>query len=154
NDLSSEEIDIVDEFAKKENRLLVTGGALPDERTHQKNSPPADSRQGTVEIAHEALIRHWKRFQDWLGEDRNFRLWAKRIEDKQREWEKAGRPRALLLRRIELREARGWFPGRERELLGDSRAYLKTSFSAQRWAIVGLVAVLFVFAVGVRLWWL
>jgi hypothetical protein len=152
-DLSSEEIEIVDEFTKKETRLLVTGGALAEERARNSHSQPADSRTGTVEFVHEALIRHWVRFQDWLSEDRKFRLWTKRMEGKQREWEKAGRPRALLLRRIELREARGWFPTRERELLGNSRVFLKASFSAQRWRIAGLVAVLLGFALGSSVWW-
>src|SRR4051794_148034 len=104
---------------------------MPSERA----VPPAPERQGTVEIAHEALIRRWSRLQQWLDEDRKFRLWAKRIEDKQRDWEAADRPKALLLRRIEIREARTWFPARAAELLPGTRAFLEKSLAARRWRI-------------------
>ena len=49
-----------------------------------------------VEVAHEALIRHWERLRLWLNEDRdNLRLRESVSEDARR-WENAGRDESLL----------------------------------------------------------
>ena len=49
-----------------EARLLVTG-------RHES------SHEQTVEIAHEALLRHWTRLADWVDKDREFLLWRQRV---------------------------------------------------------------------------
>lgn len=49
-----------------------------------------------VEVAHEALIRHWERLRAWLNDDRdNLRL-REGVSDDARRWEKAGRDESLL----------------------------------------------------------
>ena len=50
-----------------------------------------------VEVAHEALIRHWSRLQIWLNEDRdNLRL-RERVGDAARQWDDSGRKDNSLL---------------------------------------------------------
>jgi len=49
-----------------------------------------------IEVAHEALIRHWERLRIWLNEDRdNLRL-REGINDDARRWENASRDESLL----------------------------------------------------------
>jgi WD40 repeat protein/energy-coupling factor transporter ATP-binding protein EcfA2 len=49
-----------------------------------------------VEVAHEALIRHWDRLKGWLNEDRdNLRL-REGVSDDSRRWENGGRDENLL----------------------------------------------------------
>jgi formylglycine-generating enzyme required for sulfatase activity len=49
-----------------------------------------------VEVAHEALIRHWSRLTHWLNDDRdNLRL-REGVSEDAREWEKSNRDESLL----------------------------------------------------------
>jgi len=49
-----------------------------------------------VEVAHEALIRHWSRLTEWLNEDRdNLRL-RESVSESAREWENSKRDDSLL----------------------------------------------------------
>jgi len=49
-----------------------------------------------VEVAHEALIRHWSRLTEWLNEDRdNLRL-REGVSESAREWENSKRDDSLL----------------------------------------------------------
>ncbi len=49
-----------------------------------------------VEVAHEALIRHWNRLTGWLNDDRdNLRL-REGVSEDAREWEKSNRDETLL----------------------------------------------------------
>jgi len=49
-----------------------------------------------VEVAHEALIRHWERLRTWLNDDRdNLRL-SEGVSDDARRWENAERDESLL----------------------------------------------------------
>ena len=64
----------------------------------------------TVEVAHEALIRHWERFKDWLKEDREFLLWRERLRGARGEWLREQDAEALL-RGALLTEAERWLMG-------------------------------------------
>jgi WD40 repeat protein len=68
-----------------------------------------------VEVAHEALIRHWPRLRTWLNEDRvGLRLWEG-IREAAQEWQAHGRAAELLVHRGgRLAEAAGL--ARERRL--------------------------------------
>ena len=48
---------------------------------------------GAVEVAHEALIRHWPTLRAWLDEDREGRLVHRRLTDAAQEWDATGRDR-------------------------------------------------------------
>ena len=49
-----------------------------------------------IEVAHEALIRHWERLRNWLNEDRNNLRLRDEISDDARRWASAGRDQSLL----------------------------------------------------------
>ncbi len=68
-----------------------------------------DVRKGeAVEIAHEALIRRWPRFGQWLAEDREILVWRQRTRVLISGWQESGRDDGLLLRGPLLDEAKLW----------------------------------------------
>ncbi len=52
----------------------------------------------SVEIAHEALIRHWPRLRTWLAEDRDGHRIHRRLTEAAAEWDSHGRDAGLLYR--------------------------------------------------------
>jgi V8-like Glu-specific endopeptidase/energy-coupling factor transporter ATP-binding protein EcfA2 len=79
--------DLIQELATK--RLVVTGGN--------------ESAQ-TVEIIHEVLIKHWGKMQEWLKEDRAFRVWQDNLRLAIKDWQKT-QDKDSLLRGAKLIEA-------------------------------------------------
>ncbi|MFT7836674.1 serine protease [Saccharothrix sp. BKS2] len=72
-----------------------------------------------VELAHEALVRHWDRLRGWVEEARAFRLWQDELDRQAARWEE-DRERRLLLRGRDLRRARehrGELTGRQRRFV-------------------------------------
>jgi WD40 repeat protein len=91
-------------------RLLVTSELLA--RTHTK-LPNGDrtSRPQTVtviDVAHEALIRHWPRLQSWLNENRASIRTERKVEANAGEWEGHGKPNHDLLTGSRLVEAENY----------------------------------------------
>lgn len=64
-------------------RLVVTSSLLP-RGVDQALGPAATV--ATVEVAHEALIRHWPTLRAWLDKDRDFQTWLRRLRAEAREW--------------------------------------------------------------------
>ncbi|MEQ8974915.1 MAG: caspase family protein [Coleofasciculus sp. C1-SOL-03] len=60
-----------------------------------------------VDVAHEALIRHWTRLRQWLNENREAMRKERKLEEAANEWESQGKPeeRAFLLEGPKLQEA-------------------------------------------------
>lgn len=83
--------DVVERFTDA--RLLITG-------------------DGTVEIAHEALLREWPRLKDWLDIDRTWRWMHRRITDAAAEWRERGDDPDLLYRGRPLQGMREWVEDR------------------------------------------
>jgi formylglycine-generating enzyme required for sulfatase activity len=93
---------------------------------------------GTVEVAHEALFRTWKRLQSWLEPERA-RLEALRaLQVDAANWERNGQDRGFLNHREErLAEARSLSgnPGYARRLIKRDFDYLAACYAAERAAI-------------------
>jgi len=119
--------EVVGILAAAQNRLLVTDA--PDkERPGQKQ---------VAEVAHEALIRGWKRLQDWLNEDRAGLLLRQRLGERAREWDVAGQHEDYLYRGLELGRAREWAEAHEGELSELEQAFLDASVEAEERAARG-----------------
>jgi tetratricopeptide (TPR) repeat protein len=95
-------------------RLLVTG-----------------SEQGaeTVEVAHEALIRHWARSKGWVNQARGFLTWRKRLEPLVDEWR--NRDPTALLRGGLLVDAQRWLAERRADLDAWEREFIEASIRQQ-----------------------
>ena len=63
---------------------------------------------GSVEFAHEALLREWPRLRDWIEDDReNLRI-HRNLSSAAQEWQRLGRDEGALYRGSRLAEAREW----------------------------------------------
>ena len=93
----------------------------------------ADSRlvtvgEGTVEVAHEALLREWPRLREWIEEDAEGRRLRRHITQAATEWDAAGRDQGELYRGARLAAALDWTADHaldlnelEREFVTESR---------------------------------
>jgi len=61
--------------------------------------------EGSVEVAHEALIREWPRLRAWIDENRDELRLAREVERRAEGWDRLGRPDAELLRGGRLEQA-------------------------------------------------
>ncbi len=93
----------------------------------------ADSRlvtvgEGSVEVAHEALLREWPRLREWIEEDAEGRRLRRHITQAAAEWDAAGRDQGELFRGARLAAALDWTADHaldvnelEREFVTESR---------------------------------
>lgn len=86
--------DLVQQLADA--RLLVTGC---DETSENKEE--------TVEIIHEALIREWGTFRQWIQDNWEFRTWQERLRGAMQQWG-ISNDEGALLRGAPLAEAEDW----------------------------------------------
>ena len=94
---------------------------------------------GAVEVAHEALLREWPRFQEWLDEDREGRRLHAHLTEAAREWSDRERDTAELYRGARLSAALDWTTEHtlelnelEREFVNTSRAENERELTRQR----------------------
>ena len=86
--------------------------------------------EGTVQFAHEALIREWPRLRGWLNEDREGLLVHRHLTRSTQSWEAMGRDPGELYRGARLVAALDWADGRA-DLTADERAFLEASGAVQ-----------------------
>ena len=112
-------------------RLRVAPAELGGPDTAQVVGLLADSRlltvhAGTVELAHEALLREWPRLRSWISEDQESLRVHRSLSSEAREWERLDRDDGALLRGARLAEARELIEPDDR-LAGYEREYLSAS---------------------------
>jgi WD40 repeat protein/class 3 adenylate cyclase len=81
----------------------------------------------SIEVAHEALLREWPRFQAWLTEDMHGRELREHLIQSAKRWAAADREAAELYRGARLSGTLDWAAGRERELNELEREFLRES---------------------------
>ena len=89
------------------------------------------TREPTVEIAHEALIREWSALRNWIGEDREGVRVVRHLTASTAEWEASGRDDSELYRGVRLGAVEEWADEHETELSPAEQAFL-TASRAQR----------------------
>jgi len=107
-----------------------------------------------VELAHQALIDHWARLQEWLAQDREFLSWREQVTTQRERWEADGREDSGLLRGALLAGGSDWLPARVDDVAGADLEYLRRSTKRQRrevrrWRIVTAVVAALTVAAGV-----
>ena len=91
---------------------------------------------GDLQLAHEALVRHWPRLGDWLSEDHSGQRILHHLSAEAREWESQGRPDGSLYRGLRLEGALAWIAEHE-----DGATTLERQFvEASRVAVEGELA--------------
>ena len=86
--------------------------------------------EGTVEVAHEALLSEWPRLRRWLDEDAEGRRLHQHLIQAAAEWQASGREPAELYRGARLASALEWAQSHDRELNELERAFLQESRAA------------------------
>jgi WD40 repeat protein/class 3 adenylate cyclase/energy-coupling factor transporter ATP-binding protein EcfA2 len=86
--------------------------------------------EGTAEVAHEALIRHWPTLREWLDEDREGTLLHRRLTEAAQEWETLGRDPGALFRGTRLATTGDWATAHDPELNQLERDFLTASRQA------------------------
>ncbi len=89
----------------------------------------SDQATETVEVAHEALIRHWKRSQAWVNNARGFLTWRERMEPFLRTWQTDD---TAFLRGGLLVEAREWLDKRRQDLDPPEIEFIEKSLRKQK----------------------
>jgi hypothetical protein len=82
---------------------------------------------GTLQLAHESLARHWPRLTEWLAEDRAGQRVLRHLSAEAGDWESRGRPVDALYRGVRLESALGWAATHEGDLTASERAFLTAS---------------------------
>jgi DNA-binding SARP family transcriptional activator len=87
---------------------------------------------GSVELAHEALLREWPRLRGWLEEDAEGRRLHRHLTDAAREWDASGRDPGDLYRGARLATALEWRAHHEPDLNRTERAFLEAGHGAEQ----------------------
>ena len=86
----------------------------------------------TVEVVHEALIRSWGRFGDWMNADRVFRTWQEGLRVAMRQWRDSDKDSGALLRGTPLAQAEDWLIKRGMDLSQTEKDYIQASLAARQ----------------------
>jgi formylglycine-generating enzyme required for sulfatase activity len=97
---------LAEELAGPEWRLLVLG---------EKDG------KATAEVAHEILVKSWKKLKSWFGREREFLVWRDEIAARREDWERAGDggvlgQRQALLKGMPLDTAENWLRERHSDI--------------------------------------
>ncbi|WP_181772108.1 nSTAND1 domain-containing NTPase [Amycolatopsis pittospori] len=84
-----------------------------------------------IEIVHEALIRHWPRFTEWLTQDREGLRTHRQLTDATTVWEGLDRDPGALYRGTRLAIARDWADSVPDRLTPRERAFLDEGLEAE-----------------------
>ena len=87
---------------------------------------------GSVEFAHEALIREWPRLRDWIEHDRESLRIHRSLGSAAHEWERLGRDEGALYRGSRLAEARRWSKDTYLRPSGQEKEFLDASLARER----------------------
>ncbi|HWG98706.1 MAG TPA: AAA family ATPase, partial [Pilimelia sp.] len=113
----------LDEIGDPQPDLAVVLNRLADARLILRHD-------GTVEIAHEALVRAWPRLRAWIDEDREGLRIHRQLTEASTSWEATGRDSGGLYRGVRLSQAVKWIDGNLDRLARRERRFLDASTSA------------------------
>ncbi|MFN0089729.1 MAG: AAA family ATPase [Acidimicrobiales bacterium] len=90
------------------------------------------TREPTIEVAHEALLREWPRLREWLAEDRDGLRVVRHLTAASAAWEASGRDAGELYRGGRLESAQVWAAEHPSGLNQAETAFLSASTERQR----------------------
>jgi pSer/pThr/pTyr-binding forkhead associated (FHA) protein/energy-coupling factor transporter ATP-binding protein EcfA2 len=148
DELGADAWSLAQELAGERNRIVVTNAA----------AKAAAAAHETVEVAHEALIRHWPQLREWIDRDRQFQSWLRHISPNVKAWSADPKDHGSLLRGGMLAQAREWLDTRGDDLSDAERSYIETSIGeAQKErrniALVVGVGVAAMISLAISFWW-
>jgi WD40 repeat protein len=90
------------------------------------------TREPTVEVAHEALLREWGRLRGWLVESRDDVRMQRLLTNEARAWQTADQDPSYLLRGARLTQFESWAETTSIALTQDEYTFLQASIEAQQ----------------------
>jgi WD40 repeat protein/serine/threonine protein kinase len=90
------------------------------------------TRQPTVEVAHEALLREWGRIREWLDESRADVRQQRMLVKTVTEWCEAGRDPGFLLRGTRLTQMEEWAQTTDLDLTMEEKELLEASLAQRK----------------------
>jgi WD40 repeat protein/class 3 adenylate cyclase len=90
------------------------------------------TEKGTVEVAHEALIREWPTLREWLAENRDGLRMQRALNNAAAEWKAANRDSSFLLTGTRLEQFDEWAKETTITLATDEAAFLQTSIDQRQ----------------------
>lgn len=90
------------------------------------------TREPTLEIAHEALIRRWQRLLDWLNTSREDIRIQRRLAISANEWRAASRDKSFLQTGAQLEQIADWASKTDVLLTEEERAFIASSLVEKR----------------------
>lgn len=81
----------------------------------------------TVEIIHEALIKNWRRLQQWMQIDGEFRRWQEQLRVVIKQWENSDKDAGTLLRGKPLIDAESWLLQRPQDIPPHEQSFINLS---------------------------
>ena len=110
------------------------------------------TKDNHIDIVHEALIREWRRLQQWIEEYRDFLEWEKRVKDDKKVYINNGKKDEDLLIESELFLAKEFLQSHQLYISSSDKNFIKKSISVankkSRNKKIALVSV-FLFLVGI-----
>jgi WD40 repeat protein/energy-coupling factor transporter ATP-binding protein EcfA2 len=91
-----------------------------------------DTREPTVEVAHEALLQEWRRLRTWLDDSRADIRMQRVLGNAAQEWLSTGRETGYLLRETRLDQFEAWAATTDVALTHEEKDYLETSLTERR----------------------
>jgi hypothetical protein len=85
----------------------------------------------TVEVVHEALIRHWGELRGWMLTDREFRAWQERLRGAMAQWQETQRDEGSLLHGAALVGAEEKLKERPNDLSEPEQDFIRESLFAR-----------------------
>ena len=118
---------VIYRLSSSENRLLVTSEVV--------SKADESARMAIVDVAHEALIRHWRLLRQWIEQNRDLLRQQRKIEASAEAWRDQCRQSDYLLQGLPLIEAtqfekyqKNTFP-----LSEPAKVFIKKSIKQRRW---------------------
>lgn len=92
----------------------------------------ATTREPTVEVAHEALIRVWTRLKGWVSESRNDVRQQRRLNELSVEWLSAWKDESYLLHGLQLQQFEVWVEHSTVDLTEEELEFLQISIATRQ----------------------
>ncbi len=90
------------------------------------------TREPTVEVAHEALLREWTRLRGWLDDSREDVRQQRRLAGLANEWRHAGQDPSFLLRGAQLEHIEFWLENTIIALTDHERTFINASIAIRQ----------------------
>ena len=129
---------VIEALAHEDARLITTdglprsGGATAPTQTTlvQFSTDNMHRGEGTIEVAHEALIQGWGRLRDWIETDQKGLRTQRRLTEAALEWNTNNREPGYLYSSARLADAREWAASHRTELNAIEVEFLALSETA------------------------